>query len=127
MKLVKTPLKSDNPKDTYLVKVGYEHGDGDSNNDITYKFKGKTEEQMIKYLTKFKEVEQDIENHRCYGIDLPDYIIDARVKIEDKFYIDLEQDNYAKMSTSNYYASMILEEVIYYDHNGQAFKVEMTV
>lgn len=123
MKLVKRPMQTKAPKNSYHITVRYSHGDADSQSSHTHKLDNKTEEQIIKFISQFNEVAQAIEDNRSYNSKLPDYIVDSRVKIED-MYLNLEYDQHYSHG-DEYYAGMSIEKFIYYDEKGNPFKVEV--
>ena len=123
MKLVKRPIANKAPKNSYHITVRYSHGDADSETSYTHKLNDKTEDEIIKFITQFNELSQAIDDHRSYNSKLPTYIVDSRVKIDD-MYLHLEYDHHYSHG-DEYYAGMSIEKFIYYDDNGNAFKVEV--
>lgn len=123
MKLVKKPMASKTPKNSYHITILYSHGDADSESSQVHKLNNKSEEQIIKFITRFNEVAKAIDDHRSYDVKLPDYIDQSTVQVED-MEIVLELDHHYS-NGDEYYAEMEIDKFVYYDDNGKAFKVEI--
>ncbi len=111
-------------KNCYEIKFAFEHGDGDSSTTELVTLKNISEDDFIKYVKKAQDIAEDIYQNRSFGNDLPaNFLQNAKM---ENYNIPIELDNYAKLSVSDYYADMVIEEMHYYDENGIKFKVTVT-
>ncbi len=109
----------------FEVCVAYEHGDADDTDHETYVLPTSSQEDLKKYLEKFKETASAINDMRHYGSELPDWIrkVDAVAVDGTNFSIRLVYDKFTEQS--NYYAAMAIHKILFYDEIGQQFTVNV--
>lgn len=125
MKITYTKLSEPKPTNCFEVIFSYEHGDADSSSSNTISLEGVDETFLLEYVKKAEEIAHMIDRNRSYGSDLPKYFSESELLNIGDYYIPVERDDYAKMNMSNYYAGMGIENIFYYDANGEKFLVTL--
>ena len=123
MKITYTPIPEDNKnRDAYVIKFNFEHGDADLTTFEVNKFYFGNSSLEI-YLKKFEEISSAITDSRSSGVDLPmDFENNAFVIIGGKEFIPLQLDKIYRCS-SNYFASVSIDSILWYSATGDCFKV----
>jgi hypothetical protein len=113
---VQTVLRS-----CFELQIEHEHGDADVSTNGTITLKDATRADLAKYISDFEAANEVIDKRRRYGVEIPDDFETTHGK-SGKFYIPLEHDVMAE-GVSNYYASMTITAMSYYNDFGTKFDV----
>lgn len=125
MKLTYTKFETPKKINCYEIHFCYEHGDGDSETSTVETLTNINENQFIEYLQQVDIVAEMIYQNRAYGVDLPTSFSSSKLLNIHNHYIPVALDDYAKLSTSNYYADMTYEKIYYYNENGIKFTIKV--
>ena len=120
MTLIFTPLEPDVPANEFHVKFSYEHGDAEQTTEYTKKVR-LNRDAFERWMVKVEEVCDQIDICRSGGTELDDLEESAQA---EGVSVPVELDSYAKMHMSNYYAAMRVQEILYFDEHGKAFRVK---
>lgn len=108
-------------RNCFVLQIAYEHGDADVTTQGTVTLQDATREDLAKCINDFEAANEIINYRRSYGVEIRDDFEETHGK-SDQFYIPLEYDVMAE-GVSNYYASMTISEMSYYDDVGAEFNV----
>jgi hypothetical protein len=122
-------------KNVIFVTWSYEHGDADFHEEIEAKYDLNKDqdlfEQLSLYLLKANEISKAIDNNRFYSMSFPEGLISQKnpccVYVDGTdFHIELRYDKKYD-SAVNYYASMYIIKVVYFDIHGVPYDIEYRV
>lgn len=123
MQLIFTECQEENPKNCYVIKITFEHGDADQYSNEEETLNDFTIEEFKAYHKKFEEVATVIHDNRSSQEALPENFDEFCIfKMNDKeAVIPYEYDGSADMDS--YYAKVWIETIAYYDESGNKFDV----
>lgn len=106
----------DAPRNAFVIKFQYEHGDADMTTYQEEQVK-LTEQQLIDYLRQVDSIAEDIDDARACGREVPEEsVFGATCHGYD---IPLEYDSIYR----NEYATLSIHSITYFDENGVEFSV----
>lgn len=120
MKLILVPVKNV-LRNCFVIHTEHEHGDADVSTNGSTVLQDASREDLAKYIKDFEAAYEIIDNRRSYGVEIPDNFEETHGK-SGEFHIPLEFDAMAE-GVSNYYASMTITNISYYDDDGAEFDV----
>jgi hypothetical protein len=120
MKLTYTKVERVAPTACYIINIKYEHGDADSYTYNDVKLQNVSEEQLIRYLNRFADIQVSIGDHNDYGTPYNEEL-DAEIQFEG-FPLPLEHD----IHYDNNFAGMSIDSISYFDDSAVEFKVTGT-
>lgn len=121
MSLVLKPLIL---KNTYIIKIEYEHGDADAYTNDEIELKDISVEQLKEYVKNFEILADEIDEIvRNYSYRQPLFDLKEFAYLHK---LPLEHDITDRSFLKDYYAKMRIEEILYYDENGRCFKIDLT-
>lgn len=120
MKLTFTPVEN-LIYDTYVITVEHIHGDSDAKSLVDIKLKSVSQSVVTGYIESFEAAEVLIDKRRSYGSELPKDFQAVHGSYKG-FEIPLERD-YLAEGVPNYFASMQIKSIKYFDSGGKQFNV----
>lgn len=118
--LIYTKIESKRHYNVFLVTFSFEHGDADkkTTDEVMVPL---SKEEFVHYLDKVKDVSKQIDDARSCGECMPTNFEDSANY--NGVFISIELDCFARNSMSNYYASMRIQNIVYFDEVGDKFNV----
>lgn len=118
--LIYTKIEPKRRSNVFVVTFSFEHGDADkkTTDDINVHL---SKDDFVHYLAKVKEVSTQINDARSNGQRMPDNF--EKSAYYNGVPILVELDCFASNFMSNFYASMDVENIVYFDAVGDKFNV----
>lgn len=118
--LIYTKIEPERHYNVFLVTFSFEHGDADktTTDEMLVPL---SKEEFVHYLDKVKDVSKQIDDARSCGACMPRHFEDSANY--NGVFISIELDCFARVSMSNYYASMRIQNIVYFDEAGDKFNV----
>jgi len=113
--------------EVYIVQIGYEHGDGDVYTHEEVRLEGYSKQEAQEYFSEVEKVYKEICDFLDGKIDVRDERIvtqeyDFELSTKRKAYIPIHRDCFSDVQ-DDIMAPMSIEEIVYFDEDGDAFDV----
>lgn len=114
-------------KEVYVVKIGYEHGDGDMETHEEVRLEGYSKEEAKEYFSEVEKVYKEL----CDFLDGKIDVLDKRIVTQEyefklstkrKAYIPIHRDHFSDVQ-DDIMVPPSIEEIVYFDEDGDAFDV----
>ena len=118
--LIYTKIEPERRSNVFVVTFSFEHGDADktTTDDMNVPL---SKDDFVHYLAKVKEVSTQIDDARSAGQRMPNNFEESANYNGVPILVEL--DCFARNSMSNYYASMRVQNIVYFDEVGDKFNV----